>query len=131
MQMSSHYERGDGVFQSYTRALEMYICAAELGNPNAYAIIGNYYRQGKGVEQDKSKTLEYLKVAAKKGSIEAARGNVRNGNFDKGMKHWRVAASAGDQESMDDLMKAYKAKLLSKEELTQTLRAFQTSSVTN
>ena len=132
MQMSSHYERGDGVFQSDTKALEMRIRAAELGNPNAYAIIGNYYRQGKGVEQDKSKTLEYLKVAAKKGSIEAhqtlARCNVRNGNFDKGMRHWRVAASAGDQDSMDDLMKAYKAKLLSKEELTQTLRAFQTSS---
>jgi len=45
------------------------------------------------------------------------------------IKHFKVAASAGDKESMDTLtlMKMYKDKLLSKENLTQALRAFQTS----
>lgn len=41
-----------------------------------------------------------------------------------------MAASAGDQGAMDTLMYAYKKqkdKYLSKEELSQTLRAFQTS----
>jgi len=41
--------------------------------------------------------------------------------------HLKVAASAGDKHSMDALMKLYKLNELSKEELTQTLRAFQTS----
>lgn len=39
----------------------------------------------------------------------------------------KVAASAGDKEEMDRLMRFYKGKLLSKEGLTQTLRAFQNS----
>lgn len=44
------------------------------------------------------------------------------------MKHLKVIASAGDKDSMGDLMRAYKEKLIAKEELTQTLRAHQTSS---
>ena len=40
----------------------------------------------------------------------------------------KVAASAGCQRSLDGVMMAYKDKLLSKDELTQTLRAFQVSS---
>ena len=44
------------------------------------------------------------------------------------IKHTKVAASAGDQDSMDGLMKAYRDKLIAKEELTQILRAHQTSS---
>ena len=43
------------------------------------------------------------------------------------IKHFKVAASAGDQVSMDHLMQMYRDKLLTKEELAQTLREFQTS----
>jgi len=39
----------------------------------------------------------------------------------------KVAASAGDQVALDGLMAYYKDKLLSKEELTKTLHAFQAS----
>lgn len=38
-----------------------------------------------------------------------------------------MAVSAGDKVAMDGLMKVYKAKFLPKEELAQTLRAFQAS----
>ena len=118
--------------QSDTRALEMYIRAAELGHAEAFDHIGYYYRQGIVVEQDKSKGLEYCEVAAKKGSLEAhqvlADFHGRNGNAELLLNHLKVAASAGYQESMDRLMWCYKKKLLSKEELTQTLHAFQTSS---
>ena len=49
-------------------------------------------------------------------------------NIDESVRHCIVAARAGDKESMDDLMDAYKDELLSKGDLTQALRAFQTSS---
>ena len=39
----------------------------------------------------------------------------------------KVVASAGDQEAMDMLMKAYRDKLLSKEDFAQTLRECQAS----
>ena len=131
MRMATRYEEGNGVFQSDTKALEMYIRAAELGNVNACVGIGLCYKKGTAVERDVSKSIEYLEVAAKKGSLIAhqylATLNERHGNIQTSIKHVKVAASAGDQDSMDDLMKLYKEKALSKEDLTQTLHAFQTA----
>ena len=61
-------------------------------------------------------------------TIQLAQFHGKNGNVHECVRHCRVAASAGDQESMDRLMKMYKNGLLSsKEDLTQTLREFQAS----
>ena len=77
------------------------------------------------------KALEFWEIAAKKGSWIAhdwlACFHLKNGNENECIEHMKVAASAGDQESMDDLMKVYKENRISKEDLTQTLRAYQAS----
>ena len=116
--------------QTY-KSLEMRICAAELGHADAFVNIGCRYDEGIVVEQDKSKALEFYEVGAKKGSVSAhqylALYHGRRRNIDESVRHCKVAASAGDQQSMDGLMKAYRDKLLTKEDLTQTLRAFQTA----
>jgi len=132
MQMATEYKTGDkGVLQSDTKSLEMRICAAELGDAEAFVNIGCHYDEGIVVEQDKSKTLEFYEVAAKKGSVQAheflALFHGMNGDIQTSIKHCRVAASAGDQDSMDNFMKAFRDELVSKEDLAQTLRAFQTS----
>jgi len=127
-----HRSGEDGVIQSNTKSLEMYIRAAELGNAGAYTGIGIYYEGGFGVELDRSKALEFYEVAAKKGSIEAHRQLAelcgRIGEIQISIEHRKVAARSGHKESMDTLMNMYKDKLLSKEELTQTLRSFHASS---
>ena len=133
IQMAAEYETGNqGILQSNTRALEMYISAAELGHANAFATIGYHCMSGTAVEQDPQKGYMFYKIAAKKGSIKGHRWlatfNGDNGKFDECIKHLKVLARSGDQVSMDYLMKNYREKLLSKEELTQTLCAFQTSS---
>lgn len=101
-QMATQYEEGDGVIQSYTKSLEMYICAAELGHARAYAIIGNYYRQGFVVEQNISKALEFYEVSAKKGSSLAheqlASFHLKNGDMNTGIKHLKIVACAGEDE---------------------------------
>jgi len=131
IQMATQYEEGRGLLQSDTRSLEMYIRAAELGRAQAYAAIGEYYLSGIAVEQDASKAMVYNEVAAKKGYVIAhswlASFHSGMGNTQQSIKHLRVAASAGDDKAMDNLMTNYKKKLLSKEDLTQTLRAFQVS----
>ncbi len=72
MQMAIKYKQGDdGVFQSDTRSLEMFIKAAELGHAEAFGNIGSNYQDGTAVEQNMSNALEYYEVAAKKGSILA------------------------------------------------------------
>jgi len=132
MIMAHKYKTGTQVFQSDTKSLEMYIRAAELGHADAYTKIGHYYEQGTAVEQNLSKSLAFYEVAAKKGSLlghqklEVFHGEI--GNDKKSIEHLKVVASAGDQDSMDALMDYYKEKMLSKEDLTQTLRAFQASS---
>jgi len=132
MKMADVYRTGEeGVFQSDTKSLEMFILAAELGDAEAFENLGIYYKDGIAVEQDRSKALAFYEVSAKRGSItghqELVRFHLRHMNVNESIKHCKVAASAGDQESMDYLMKAYKDKLLTKQELTQMLRTFQTS----
>ena len=130
IRMGIHYKEGDGDFQSDTKALEMFICSAELGHADAYSAIGIWY-QGLGtvLERDLSKALEYYEIAAKKGSVHAhlTLAHLLKGDNNKRIKHLTVAARAGDKEAMDKLMKFYRDKELSKEELSQTLRAFQAS----
>ena len=141
MLMASRYKNGNQVIQSETRALEMFTHAAKLGNALAYFLIGCYYQSGMVVDQDRSKALAFYEVSAKKGSVRAhkllANGYENNDKEKsikevmrnkKSIKHYKVAASAGHQESMDKLMQSYKIKQLSKEDLTQTLRAYQASS---
>ena len=127
MIMASHYKDGDGVMQSDTRVLDMYIHAAELGDTRAFGMIGQYYF----TTQNTSKAVEFWEVAAKKGSYYAhsllASLDDMNGNRDGCNKHLRVAASAGHKGSIDYLMANYKRKLVSKEDLAKTLRAYQAS----
>ena len=128
-QMARNYREGkEGVLQSETKSLEMCIRAAELGHPNAYAVIGNYCQQGFAMEQNISKAIAFHEVGAKKGSL-ASHGELArfHGKNDLYIKHMKLVASAGYQEAMNSLMSAYKEKLLSKEDLTQTLRACQAS----
>jgi len=102
--MAVEYSIGeDRVFQSDTKSLEMYICAAELGNVDAYEEIGTYYMEGTVVERDISKAYLFYKVSAKKGSVQAhshlAHTEQRVGNYQIGIKHLKVLASAGHQEA--------------------------------
>ena len=131
MAMSSHYKEGEGVLQSDTRSLEMRINAAELGLAGAFGQIAYNYMEGIAVEQNMTKAFEFLEVAAKKGSCVAhkylATVHEKNGDIQKSIEHYKVIASAGYQQAMDKLMKAYTDKRVSKEDLTQTLRAFQAS----
>ena len=132
IQMAGHYIEGEGVFQSDTKSLELIACAAELGEVEAFSRIGSFYLDGTAVEEDISKAVEIFEVGAKKGSISAhqrlAEFHGINENIQDCIEHTKVAASAGDQIAMDNLMANYKVnKLLSKEDLSQTLLAFQTS----
>ena len=69
MHMAKRHIQGEDIFQSNTKALEMMIRAAELGNANAFAMIGYYYLTGVAVTQNTSKALDYYEIAAKKGSV--------------------------------------------------------------
>ena len=64
-----NYDKGIcGLQQDFTKALELWHRAAELGHTAAYSGIGNAYYFGRGVEVDKKKTKHYWELAAMGGN---------------------------------------------------------------
>ena len=122
------YKRGCGVPQSDKEALQMFIRSAELGNATAFAVISTYYSEGLLVKKNLSRSIEFLGISVKLGSVEArevlALIEAGNGNSNKAVRHWTVAAGAGSQESLDHLKEKFKDALVSKDHLTQALYAF-------
>jgi tetratricopeptide (TPR) repeat protein len=113
----------------YSSAFEYWTKAAELGDANAHYNLSIMYDLGLGVEKDEKKRVYHLEVAAIGGYVDA-RYNLgcheeRNGRMERAVKHFIIAASMGDKESMKVLWKLHARGLVKKENLTATLRAHQ------
>ena len=96
------------------KALDCWIQAVELGSAHACAVIADCYSEGNGVAVDKKRAGFFYRVGALRGNI-AARHNIGNfeyndlGNHEIGIRHWKIAAEAGFQPSLDSLKKIYNA----------------------
>jgi len=65
-------DNGDGVAQDLPGALAAYRKAAELGHPEAMAVLGQMYHSGRGVERDEAQAADWYRQAAGAGSVIAA-----------------------------------------------------------
>jgi len=100
------YNRGEyGLAQDYRKANELWLKAGELGCAVAYLNLGNSYRLGRGVERVMKKAGHYYELAAMNGCIQARHNLGGNeyeaGNLQKAMKHWMIAAKAGDKNALE------------------------------
>jgi len=124
------YKRGDyGLPQDTEKANELYLKAGELGCAVAYYNLGNSYKDGTGVEVDMKKCKHYWELAAMKGCV-TARHNLgcsegAAGNERRAMKHFMIAARAGEKSSLNMVKKGYIEGLVTKDEYANTLRAYQ------
>jgi TPR repeat protein len=114
---------GEGDWDSAFEYLEK---AAELGNAEAHYQLSVMYRKGDGVAKDEEKAVYHLELAAIGGDPEA-RYNLgciegNNGNIERSVKHYIIAANLGYEDSMKMLWKQYSAGNITKEELEVTLR---------
>jgi TPR repeat protein len=85
------------------------------------------YWKGKGVEKDMEKAVYHFEKA---GGHPIARHNLayyeaKNGNMERAVKHWIIAAKLGDEETMRVLLQVYKDGYITKEDYGATLRAHQ------
>ena len=105
--------RGRGTKKNALKALDYFIRGAELGSKEACANIGLCYRDGDGVSQDTEKELFFLRIAALRGEIISHHNlgcleyDLRN--YDIAIRHWKVAAEAGSQHSLNQLKRIYNA----------------------
>ena len=116
------YNKGD-----FRSAFEYWTKAAALGDAEAHEGLGCLYRWGRYVEKDEGKGMYHLEEAAIAGHPQArfTRGcyELNDGNNERAMKHFIIAAAQGHDDAMKKLMDRFREGYVSKEDLAATLRA--------
>ena len=129
-QMGSNYAIGGcGLPQDTDKAFELWNRAGELGSADAYCNIGLAYQCGQGVDVDKKKALYYYELAAM-GGDEFARHDlgeteVKEGNMDRALKHFMIAARDGEHDSLKNIKTMYKNGYTTKDDYAKALRSYQ------
>jgi len=106
-----YYEGLYNLPQHYTKALDWYQRAAELGHAGAQFNIGITYIDGGGIEVDKKKAKHYYELAAMQGD-SYARHNLgviefQEGNMDRATKHFIIAVEGGYNDSLNSTISKY------------------------
>ena len=118
------YKKGE-----YIKAFEYYTKAAALGNVEAHYRLSILYHLGHGVEKDEEKEIFHLEEAAIVGHPFARYvlgwHEYNNGNPDRAVKHFIIAAAQGEDGSIKTLMEAFKEGIVEKDDLASALRAHQ------
>jgi len=126
----NYYREGRyGFPQDYTKALELYHRAAELGNAEAYRSIGIAYERGDGVEDDMKKAMQYYDLSAIGGCV-GARHNLglveyKTGNKERALKHFMIAVRGGQAKSLETIKALYSNGFATKDVYTKALQAYQ------
>jgi len=139
LNLGCYYVEGmNGFPRDYTKALEHFLRAAEVGLTNAYYCIGHIYQEGRGVEVDMKKAVHYYELAAM-GGYAAARHylglmEMKAGNIDRALKHhvdralghFMIATRGGYSKSLKKIQQLYGYGHATKEDYTKALRLYQT-----
>ena len=124
------YDDGSrGLQQNRTKAKEVWTQAAKLGSSKADFALGRFYDVG----GDLKKAKFYYETAAMAGH-ESARNNLgimegKSGNAKRGVKHLRIAASAGSYHAMHTMRKLFENGLVSRNAMGSTLTAYNNACV--
>ena len=126
----NYYRDGvNGYEQDYSKALELWHRAGELGYGEAYCSIGYAHQHGEGVEVDEKKATVYYEIAAI-GGDEDSRYNLGNnelraGNTNRALKHYMIAIEGGSSESLKMIRRIYNSGYATKEDYTKALHSYQ------
>ena len=110
------YRRGKyEVAKDDLKVLDCWIRAVELASAAACVKIGISYDKGYlGLAVDKERAALFYRVGALRGDIVARHNIGRSeyhdlGNHEIGIRHWKIAAEGGSQDSLDALREIYNA----------------------
>ncbi len=119
------YKKGDR-----DRAIEYWKKAVELGDyVEAHFQLGRRYKEGEVVEKDMEKAVYHSEIAAI-GGHHLARCHLAfiecdNGNVERAVKHYIIAAKLGYDDAMKMLWVHYRIGNITKDDLEATLRTHQ------
>jgi TPR repeat protein len=126
-----HHGRQQGILQDQAKAMELWKQAAKLGLSQAHFHLGNMYLPDYDSEGNSKKEKFHLEAAAMAGD-EGARCNLgtteaQSRNMEQAVKHWMIAASAGDYIAMRNMLVAFNHGSVSRNAIDSTLTAYNTS----
>jgi TPR repeat protein len=126
--LGDHYCNGlGGLQQDQTKGMELLTKSAELGCSKAHMNLSKHYHVG----GDMKKAKFHCEATAMLG-CEVARYNSgcmegTSGNMERAIKHWTIAASAGDFYAMHNLKAKFEGGLVSRETINSTLTDYNNS----
>lgn len=131
MELLARYHRdgGYGLSVDQSKAFELFKRASELGSASGHFELAILYDDGVGVKQDKKNAVHHYQIAAMMGHV-GARHNLgcteaENGNIQRSLKHFMIAAKCGFKDSMDNVKQGFGDGLVKKEDFEKTLRDYQ------
>jgi len=140
LMLAQHYRHGDsGLQQDRAKATELYTKAAELGSAHAHFFLGQMYVEGGNVKKAKfhyeATAMAGCEVARYElGCLEGTKNNnlgamaFTSDNVKRAIKHWTIAASAGEYRAMNTLIDLFKKGLVvNRESIDLTLTAYNNS----
>ena len=123
----------NGLKKNNAKGVELLNRAAGLGSAEAIGQLGTWAAYG-WLESipDTTSAKDYLEDATKRGDVYSrfnlAKLLVTEGNYDFAIKHWHLAAAAGDEQSMKCLWKCLSIGKISKPYLEKALRSHKAAS---
>ena len=133
--MSDAFATGQyGLPKDELKALDYCIQAAELGSSVACACIAMNLREGIGVSIDFKRSVSFDIISAIRGNINARHNfgcfEYAADDYEAATRHWKIAAEAGFQPSIDNLRGIYNANglkpgkdFISKDDMDKIYRA--------
>ena len=124
---SWYYHGIHDLHQDHAKAMALFTKSAELGCSKAHNNLASIYHH----RGDLKKAKFHVEAAAM-AEDEAARCNLgilecNSGNMERSIKHWTIAASAGEYNAMHQLRKFFKKGVVSRESIDATLAAYNNS----
>ena len=140
-----NYHHGQyGLPKDYTKALELFTQAAELGHTDAYYDIGNAYFHGWGVGTDHEKARHNFELAAIGGHSNARNnlglteemtamallGKANSEEFfakkmDRAVRHYIIGVRLGEFNTLKNVHRLFMCGFATKDDYTKALRAYQ------
>lgn len=124
-----------GLHRNELKALDYWIRAVEVGSADACTKIAINLRNGIGLSANMEKVALFAKAGAIRDNVQS-RHNIGCieysdfGNHELGIRHWKIAAQAGNQKSIDLIKRIYNAdgivpgkEFISKEDMDKIYRA--------
>ncbi|KAL7523399.1 hypothetical protein ACHAWF_000503 [Thalassiosira exigua] len=126
------YNGRKGYEQDTVEAMKWYRRAADLGNPQACAVIGFAHVRGEmSLEQNYEQGINFLQKSIKLGDVQIffwlALENWKRGEIEDSILNFRKGAVCGYDKCLEQMLTLFKSGFITKEEYEFTLRAYQTA----